>query len=878
MKHPPALLVLGLLALGVPAFTARAETPAPPVTHPAAGILSIEELTSAAEPAGYPATAAVTPPHQAPPMPTAVMSDEEVARLTSAAEPAGYPGAAAEPPNGSPIPSPVVLSEEEIARLTSAVEPPEIAAARAASARSFPAPPAILDPAEAVSSATQPSGLDAEEAWEPTATPTGCADCFPEDQVEGEPDCGPDYVDTTNGGCNFSPNVFQPVECGTICGKTGTYLNNGQNFRDTDWYSITVGAGTYTFSGIADGFRLRLFVMNPVCPAQSIGTTTAASCTQSSALTFTGPGTFYLFASPDVFSGVPCGSRYRLTITGPGIPVCCAIPCPSTSQVEGEPECGPNYVDTTNGGCNFSPNVFQPVECGTICGETGTYLNNGQNFRDTDWYSITVGAGTYTFSGISSGFRLRLFVMNPVCPAQSIGTTTAASCTQSSALTFTGPGTFYLFASPDVFSGVPCGSRYRLTITGPEVPTCCVQQCPPNAQVEGEPECGPNYVDTTNGGCNFSPNVFQPVECGTICGETGTYLNNGQNFRDTDWYSITVGAGTYTFSGISSGFRLRLFVMNPVCPAQSIGTTAAESCTQSSALTFTGPGTFYLFASPDVFSGVPCGSRYQLTITGPEVPTCCVQQCPPNAQVEGEPECGPNYVDTTNGGCNFSPNVFQPVECGTICGETGTYLNNGQNFRDTDWYSITVGAGTYTFSGISSGFRLRLFVMNPVCPAQSIGTTAAESCTQSSALTFTGPGTFYLFASPDVFSGVPCGSRYQLTITGPNVPSCGVVAVEDEANGAPPLMAAVAVRPNPFNPSTTFEYTIPRRGQVALELHDASGRLVRTLVDEALPAGGHAVVWSGRDENGQAAPAGIYLYSLRLDGRTLTTGKAVLLK
>ncbi len=860
MKRLRLPLAVCVIATLTPTLIARSSTPTSPAAQSAALAL-MEELTSASEPA-----ALATP--EAPAPPPAPGPGRPAAHLTTAAEPADQ--AARRAAAAAPTPSSTFMPAEEVARLTAAAEP--VGTSRIA------APAPSPDPLDAVTSAEQPDWLPAGDASGPTPTPAGCADCRADDQIEGEPLCGTDYVDNYNGGCSSTPNVFQDVECGTICGKTGTYLLSSSNVRDTDWYRITVGAGTFTYSGIADGFSLRLFVMNPVCPAQSIGTVIAASCTQSSNLTFTGPGTFYLFAAPNVFTGVPCGSTYRLTVSGPGVPVCCVLDCPPDAQIEDEPRCETDYVDNYNGGCNSTPNVFQDVRCGTICGETGTYLNGTTGFRDTDWYRITVGAGTFTYSGIASGFPLRLFVLNPVCPGSSIGTTTAPSCTQSSNLTFTGPGTFYLFAAPDVFDDVPCGSQYKLSISGPGVPVCCVAQCPPDAQVEGEPECDTNYVDAYNGGCNSTPNVFQDVQCGTICGEAGTYLNGTTGVRDTDWYRITVGAGTFTYSGIASGFPLRLFVLNPVCPGSSIGTTTAPSCTQSSNLTFNGPGTFYLFAGPDVFTGVPCGSKYLLTISGPEVPSCCVQQCPAGAQVEGEPVCGTNYVDSYNGGCNSTPNVFLPAECGTICGETGTYLSGSSNFRDTDWYRITVGPGTFTYSGTGSGFPIRLFLLDPVCPGSLIESANAPGCVAAS-LTFTGPGTFYLFAAPDVFSGVPCGSKYLLQISGPGIPDCGVVGIDDEIAGAPSAgPASVTVRPNPFNPATRFEYTVPRTGAVHLEVYDASGRLVRTLVDGALEAGARAVTWDGRDGDGQVVPAGIYLYALSLDNRVVATGKAVLLK
>jgi flagellar hook assembly protein FlgD len=72
-------------------------------------------------------------------------------------------------------------------------------------------------------------------------------------------------------------------------------------------------------------------------------------------------------------------------------------------------------------------------------------------------------------------------------------------------------------------------------------------------------------------------------------------------------------------------------------------------------------------------------------------------------------------------------------------------------------------------------------------------------------------------------------------------------------------------RPNPFNPMTEICFTIAETQRTNLRIYDLSGRLVRSLVDGALPAGDHRVVWNGLDDNGRAAPSGVYLYRLEAD-------------
>jgi len=72
--------------------------------------------------------------------------------------------------------------------------------------------------------------------------------------------------------------------------------------------------------------------------------------------------------------------------------------------------------------------------------------------------------------------------------------------------------------------------------------------------------------------------------------------------------------------------------------------------------------------------------------------------------------------------------------------------------------------------------------------------------------------------------------------------------------------------PNPFNPSTHIEFALPRPGHVTARIYDVTGRLVRTLVDEDLPAAVHARVWDGTDDSGRQVASGTYYLKLTAPG------------
>jgi hypothetical protein len=82
----------------------------------------------------------------------------------------------------------------------------------------------------------------------------------------------------------------------------------------------------------------------------------------------------------------------------------------------------------------------------------------------------------------------------------------------------------------------------------------------------------------------------------------------------------------------------------------------------------------------------------------------------------------------------------------------------------------------------------------------------------------------------------------------------------------PAVTALHACVPNPFNPTTAIAFDLARPGAVRLEIFDAAGRLVRTLVAAELPAGRHRVVWNGLDGKGRRSASGVYFDRLTVDG------------
>jgi len=69
--------------------------------------------------------------------------------------------------------------------------------------------------------------------------------------------------------------------------------------------------------------------------------------------------------------------------------------------------------------------------------------------------------------------------------------------------------------------------------------------------------------------------------------------------------------------------------------------------------------------------------------------------------------------------------------------------------------------------------------------------------------------------------------------------------------------------PNPTRGVTVLAYRLPAPQDVHLTVHDARGRLVRTLVDGAVSGGDHVAQWDGRGDGGAPAPVGVYFFKLQ---------------
>ncbi len=86
---------------------------------------------------------------------------------------------------------------------------------------------------------------------------------------------------------------------------------------------------------------------------------------------------------------------------------------------------------------------------------------------------------------------------------------------------------------------------------------------------------------------------------------------------------------------------------------------------------------------------------------------------------------------------------------------------------------------------------------------------------------------------------------------------------------------SVSNYPNPFNPETTFEFSIPKGQTGSLTIYNLRGQAVKSYTN--LTSNDNKIVWQGKDSQGSLSPSGTYFYRLSV-GNDSRTGRMTLLK
>ena len=120
-----------------------------------------------------------------------------------------------------------------------------------------------------------------------------------------------------------------------------------------------------------------------------------------------------------------------------------------------------------------------------------------------------------------------------------------------------------------------------------------------------------------------------------------------------------------------------------------------------------------------------------------------------------------------------------------------------------------------------------------------------------------------------LISGQPIGSNCYFA----RIDNEGQVSIQNDLI----ITTILTNHPNPFNPSTTIEFSIQNDSEVELTIYNIKGQKVKTIANDLFEKGIYSILWSGDDYNGKLVSSGIYFYKLK-SGDYQEIKKMILLK
>ncbi len=193
---------------------------------------------------------------------------------------------------------------------------------------------------------------------------------------------------------------------------------------------------------------------------------------------------------------------------------------------------------------------------------------------------------------------------------------------------------------------------------------------------------------------------------------------------------------------------------------------------------------------------------------------------------------GTIMMKTTDGGASYTSAGNNPGASGAIVGITGGGTDYWAVRQGTDIYRTTNQGGTWTTA-------------------------------------YTVPGAAFSHIDFEVVNGCPTG--WAVTSTGGIAKmNSTAVGISNYSSEIPNSYLLKQNFPNPFNPTTNINFTIPQSGFVSLKIFDMVGKEVATLVNESKPAGNYIVGF-----NASNLPSGAYFY--RIETNNFTDTKKMLL-
>jgi hypothetical protein len=169
----------------------------------------------------------------------------------------------------------------------------------------------------------------------------------------------------------------------------------------------------------------------------------------------------------------------------------------------------------------------------------------------------------------------------------------------------------------------------------------------------------------------------------------------------------------------------------------------------------------------------------------------------------------------------------------------------GASITGGDGHFSVAGTTPQLLSGIGASFSVSF----------DDAATTADS-TYTATLTFTG--------GDEALPGAAAATPLAVSLSARR--NAGTTGVDDRR--LPTVTLLMAPRPNPLSNSSLLRFALAKGGDTRLEIYDAAGRRVASLVHATLEPGNYSVTWDGRADGGDPLGAGLYFARLIAPGVT----------
>ena len=108
-----------------------------------------------------------------------------------------------------------------------------------------------------------------------------------------------------------------------------------------------------------------------------------------------------------------------------------------------------------------------------------------------------------------------------------------------------------------------------------------------------------------------------------------------------------------------------------------------------------------------------------------------------------------------------------------------------------------------------------------------------------------------------------------------------MVLMANDSEGDPSLPSEYRISnnyPNPFNPTTEMEFSLPIESDINFSVYSLTGEEIYSFDRRSVPGGNYKITWNGKNRSGVSVPSGVYLYEFRAGNEFRQVKKMTLLK